>query len=125
MVKQSWNSEHYAQIKVSVRPEIATAFKSACEVAGVSMAGTLSSFMAGYASAPSKKTAMQVLTKTRRQRRNAVKSLLACLAQIRDSEESYRDNIPENLQGGSAYDTADECASILSEAIELLESAYQ
>jgi len=71
------------------------------------------------------KVAPQVLTATRRQRRNAMKALHACLEQIRDSEESYRDNIPENLQGGSAYDIADECVSILSEAIELLESAYQ
>jgi len=123
--KQTWNQMHYTQLKVSVRQATAAAFKSACETAGVSMASALSSFMEGYASAPAKKTATQVLTATRRQRRNAIKPLLACLEQIRDSEESYRDNIPENLQGGSAYDIADECVSNLSEAIELLESAYQ
>ena len=123
--KQSWNLAHYTQVKVSVRPEIAAAFKSACETAGISMSSALSGFMEGYASNSAKKTPPQVLTATRRQRRIAMKSLLACLEQIRGSEESYRDNIPENLQGGSAYDAADECVSILSEAIELLESAYQ
>ena len=122
--KQRWNAENYAQIKVSTKPEIAAAFKAACETAGVSMASVLSKFMEDYAAAPAKKAAPQVPVDTRRQRRNAMKSLLATLERIRDAEESYRDNIPENLSGGSAYGVADECVSVLSEGFDVLETAY-
>lgn len=123
--KQDWNAKHYSQIKVSVKPEIAVAFKSACEAAGVSMASTLSGFMESYAALPVKRSSTQILTTTRRHRRNAFRSLLNCLEQIRDAEESYRDNIPENLSGSAVYETADECVEMLSEAIGILESAYQ
>jgi hypothetical protein len=46
--KTKWNVEHYKQVKVSVNPAVAAAFKFVCESAGVSMAGVLSSFMAQY-----------------------------------------------------------------------------
>jgi hypothetical protein len=46
------------------------------------------------------------------------------LGHIRDNEENYRDNIPANLQGSAVYDSADQCVTILDEALELLESAY-
>ena len=122
--KQDWNAKHYSQIKVSVKPEIAEAFKLACETSGASMASTLSGFMESYATLSVKKASPKVLTTTRRHRRTALKSLLNCLEQIRDAEESYRDNIPENLSGSIVYEAADECVAILTEAIEALESAY-
>jgi hypothetical protein len=88
------------------------------------MASVISKFMEDSASAPAKRAAPQVPVDTRRQRRNAMKSLLATLERIRDAEESYRDNIPENLSGGSAYGVADECVSVLSEGFDVLEMAY-
>ena len=123
--KQIWNAEHYTQIKVSVKPETAAAFRSACQVAGVSMASAISTFMMDYPTIPPKKGSLSVLTTTRRDRRNALNMLLGFLNQIRDAEELYRDRIPENLAGSSAYDAADETVSLLSDAIDLLESAYQ
>ena len=122
--KQNWNAKHYSQIKVSVKPEIAAAFKAACEAAGVSMATALSGFMESYAALPVKKYFTQIQTTTRRNRRNALKSLLGCLELIRDAEVSYRDSIPENLGGSIVYETADECVALLSEAIDALDSAY-
>jgi hypothetical protein len=122
--KQNWNSEHYTQVKVSVRPEIAAAFKSACEAAGLSMTSALSGFMEKYPATPEKRICPTILTSTRRHRRNALKLLLIWLKQIIVAEERYRDNIPDNLAGSCAYDAADECVSLLSEAAEILESAY-
>jgi len=125
--KQNWNAAHYTQIKVSVKPEIAAKFRAACETSGESMACVLSGFMEEYAAIPAKKKGKHahIQTTTRRLRRIAMKSLLASLGQIRDAEEAYRDNIPENLTGSSAYEAADECVSLLTEAIDILEAAYQ
>lgn len=96
--KQNWNSVYCAQIKVSVKPETAAAFKSACEAAGVSMASAISGFMQSYAASPAVKASLpQVLTDTRRHRHNALRSLLPLLQRIRDSEERCKDSIPENL----------------------------
>ena len=61
---------------------------------------------------------------TKRQRRVAIKSILQQMELIRAAEERCRDNIPENLQGSVVFDTADECVSLLDEAIELLGSIY-
>lgn len=65
-----------------------------------------------------------------KQRRNAIdevtgkiRDLLVDLETLRDEEEEYRDNIPENLQGSERYEQADECVDGLTEAIENIESA--
>ena len=61
---------------------------------------------------------------TRRQRRAATRVLTVQLERIRDEEERYLNNIPNNLQGSCIFDRAEQCVSLLNEAIELLESAY-
>jgi hypothetical protein len=43
--KQRYNDSHYSQVKISVKPEVASAFKEACAVSNVSIAGVLSQFM--------------------------------------------------------------------------------
>ena len=60
----------------------------------------------------------------KRQRRAAVKKIIVQLQQVKDAEETSRDNIPENLQGSTVYETAEECINALEEAIEILESVY-
>lgn len=52
-----------------------------------------------------------------------IRDLLVDLETLRDEEEEYRDNIPENLQGSERYEQADECVDGLTEAIENIESA--
>lgn len=42
---------------------------------------------------------------------------------LKDEEEEYRDNIPENLQGSEQYQTADEACDALYEAVSQLEEA--
>jgi len=65
----------YTQVKVSVDPGIASAFKEACAAANVSMAAELSKFMADYANGVVKHKAAPDYS-TRRRRRAFIKSIL-------------------------------------------------
>jgi hypothetical protein len=121
--KQRWNSKHYTQLKVSVSPETASAFKAACASSGVSMAGKLSQYMAEY-SKTARNNGRPPVYATKRQRRAAVKSIVQELERIKAAEEHSRDSIPENLQGAEIFENADQCVSSLDEVIELLASIY-
>jgi hypothetical protein len=122
--KARFNTNRYSQIKVSVKLDIAAAFKVACKASEVSMASVLSSFMANYA-----QTAIEVRPHpdpytTRKQRRRLTKQVINQLEQLLAAEERYRDNIPENLQNSIRYENAEECINTFEEAITLLEQAY-
>ena len=112
----------YTQIKISVAPGMAASFKGACAASGVSMTSALSKFMADYCAAVT--AAKPPGLGTRRQRRAAVKRSIDVLHQVIAAEERYRDNIPPNLQGSLAYESADAAVSSMEEAAELLASAY-
>lgn len=45
------------------------------------------------------------------------------LDEVRDEEECYKDNIPENLQGSERYERAEEAVDALESAICSLEEA--
>jgi len=121
--KQRWNDKNYTQVKVSVKPDIASAFKEACTATNVSMASELSKFMAEYSNfAASSKASFDL--STRQKRRTALKALVLQLEQLMAAEQRCRDNIPSNLQGSVVYDTADQYVSSLEEAIELLNGIY-
>jgi len=122
--KQQWNAERYRQVKVSVAPRVAAAFKSACETANESMASVLSGFMSEYAQSVEDKKGYTPSLSTRRSRRRAVYTLIQQLERIRDNEELYRDNMPLNLQGSSRFEDAEQSLSLICEALESLESAY-
>jgi len=144
--KDRWNSLNYQQVKVSVKPEIAAAFKTACTAANVSIASVLSKFMVEYSQNSQLAEQAQLgganAVKprfcrgcpkaspdaspfgTRRKRRTAVKAIISQLDQIASAEENYRDNIPENLQGSIVYDAADQSLSNIQEAIEILGDAF-
>jgi hypothetical protein len=113
-----------AQVKVSVNLEVAAAFKAACAANGVSMASALSGFMSQYAHTMTEKAGCSVNLSTRRQRRACIQTLISQLERVRDNEEHYRNNIPDNLQGGSAFEAAEQCIAYLDEALDLLASAY-
>ena len=123
-VKDSWNAAHYKQLKLSVNTDLAAEFKVACADKGISMASVLSEFMADYCQMPLKAPTTGKPFDTRRKRRNAVKNIIAQLEQLVLAEESYRDNIPENLQGSMRYDAAQQSLDQLQEAVGLLEEAY-
>ena len=112
------------QVKVSVKPEVSTAFKAACAANDVSMTSALSDFMRQYAGIAADKRGYSTNLSTRRQRRAYLQGLICQLERVRDNEELYRDNIPDNLQNGGAYGAAEQCVSVLDEALDLLASAY-
>ena len=121
--KQKWNAVHYTQIKVSVNPELASAFKMKCAASGAFITSVLTMFMAGY----SRRTAVrkpQAVYDTRRQRRQCVKRILLQLKAIKDAEEAFKENIPDNLRGAHHNENADIAIEAIDEAIGLLESAY-
>lgn len=45
------------------------------------------------------------------------------LDEVRDEEECYKDNMPENLQGSERYEHAEEAIDALESAISSLEDA--
>jgi hypothetical protein len=104
------------QIKVSVAPGIASAFKGACASSGVSMASVLSRFMVEFANCkPEPKAAPEF--STRRKRRSAVSRIVLELEQIKEAEERLAANAPENLQDAPVYETADLYIDALEDAI--------
>jgi hypothetical protein len=122
--KQRWNADHYRQVKVSVKPDIVVAFKAACEDANVSMASEISVFMSQYIGDSESKSGYAPDLSSRRKRRIALGSIILQLGRIKNNEEVYRDRIPDSLQGSTAFSNADECISLIDEAIALLETAY-
>jgi hypothetical protein len=125
--KQDWNTAHYTQIKVSVDPVIASNFKAACIDSGISMAMVLSDFMCAFSGAPKLKDVS--LSKndslsSRRLRRIRTKHLIHDLVLVKAAEQSYRDNIPPNLQNSQRFDNADLAVTSLDDAIDLLLDAF-
>jgi hypothetical protein len=121
--KKRWNERHYTQIKVSVDPDVAVAFKMACAASNISMAAVFTQFMTEYSNAAKKHKPAPDYS-TRRVRRAAMARIVRQMEQIMAAEERYKDNIPENLRGSVVFDKADECVSLLEEALELLGSIY-
>ena len=108
-----------AQVKVSVGPELASAFKAACASSNVSMAAELTRFMSDYAVGSAKHKAALDYS-TRRRRRAAIKAMVKELELMKGIEERVRDNTPDNLQGSDAYQTTEEAIDSLDAAIDAL-----
>jgi hypothetical protein len=117
-------ASNHTQDKVSVKTDTALAFKKACEVRDISMASAISQFMEQFCGAIAQKPGYSPDLSTRRQRRAAVGSITHQLERVRDNEEQYLENIPDNLRSGAAFDNAEHCISMLEEALDLLTSAY-
>ena len=125
--KQRWNSKNYVQVKVSVAPDVAATFKTACAASNVSMAGKLSQLMSEYSGLVhdgAAGVAEQLDCSTRRKRREAVNHTILLLCSVRDGENGFLDRAPDNLKSAPIYDSAEEIVSQLDESIEALESLY-
>ena len=115
----------HKQIKVLVDIEIADAFKAACKKSGVSMAGEISQFMAGYSkTAMKRKPSTMEDPSTRAKRRKVVAHVIRLMELARDGEDTYRENMPVNLHSSTAYESSEESSSAMEQAIEILESVY-
>jgi hypothetical protein len=84
------------------------------------MAGVLSEYMAKHGGISSKINASSLALSSKRQRRTELAKVIRQLERIRDSEEGYRDRIPENLQTSAVFEAADEWITNLDEVLELL-----
>ena len=122
--KQRWNKEHYTQIKVSVQPEIAEAFKEKCKSDGVSMASEITKFMCGQCGIQNPPEPTFKVT-TRQRRRKALAALIEQLEVIMDAESQYMDNIPENLQNSIRHEAASLSIQALQNAIDNLNEVYE
>jgi hypothetical protein len=114
------------QLKIWVDPGLAAAFKASCRGGGVSMAGELARFMAERAAArrPAQRAKAASRAPTRGDRRREVGRIAERLGEIRDGEDAYLGAIPENLQGGAAYEAAEHAVDSLGQAIDLLQDAF-
>jgi len=123
-VANSGNAARYAQVKISINPGLASAFKAMCAKSDVSMASVLTKFMSDYCLAGTgQKPPPEYVT--RRQRRATVSGLLKQLGAVKSAEERYMDKIPPNLQGSVLYDNAEQAVSLMEDAINALDSVYQ
>jgi len=61
---------------------------------------------------------------TRRGRRKALTTLIQVLHKIKEAEEIYRDNTPENLQNSAQYEDTENFIEAFEEAIEILTDTY-
>lgn len=52
-----------------------------------------------------------------------MEEIIADLEALKEEEEDYRDNIPENLQGSERYEKADEACNSLDSAVSSIEDA--
>jgi hypothetical protein len=114
----------YTQVKASINSGIAAKFKAECAAAGLSMAGVLSEFMAGYPDMAFKRGRPAITVRTRQQRRKAVKHAIAILESARENEEAYHDNFPESLEGAPLHEASGESVAALEDAIECLRAIY-
>ena len=126
--RTQWNAKQYTQIKVYINQDVAADFKAACAARGESMAAVMSRAMLDYCGKkpekkPKAKTADQDYS-TRGKRRTALRYHAEQIEAIRDAEETYKDNIPETLQGGQRYDDAAQTVYALDEAVDALSRAF-
>jgi len=122
--KPESNRNCITQVKVSVMSEVAKSFKAACKANDSTMVEILSDYMRKYSKVATQKGEYSPNLSSRRQRRAAIQAIIRQLERIRENEDIYRDNIPENLHGGNAYEVAEQSVIILEEAIDILSSVY-
>jgi hypothetical protein len=122
--KNKWCSANYTQIKISVKPELATAFKATCKSGSITVTGDLSRYMVERCSmaANQKRPAKDQLA-TRGGRRKLLAQACRQIEQILEAETRYFENIPPNLRGAANYEAVEQCIADITEALELLDMA--
>ena len=123
--RKRWNAANYKQINIAVLPALATSFRAVCEQNGVPMREVLIEFIATYTAAvPATKKQANKSYAVRGDRRKSVDAIISQLEMIRDAEDEYKENIPENLKNSSRYEAAEQAVAALDEAVEKLMDAF-
>jgi hypothetical protein len=112
------------QVKIYAEPALAETFKALCEKSGTSVTAELSAYMRKRTGLKEPTAVTGSRTDRRSQRKASVRGIILQLEKVRDAEESYRENIPENLCGGPLAEAADEAVARLTEAVDALSDAY-
>ena len=112
-------------MKVSVRPETAAAFKDKCKENSISMASVLSRFMEEYTGSAGKcRHAVPEDASTRKKRRKIIDYVAGLTLMIKEGEENFRDNMPENLRNSVNFESSEESIAKIDEIIEMLNDIY-
>ena len=61
---------------------------------------------------------------TRRMRREAVKDIVKQLIKIREAEQKYLDNVPDNLHSSECFEIGENAVDIFDEIIGLFADVY-
>jgi hypothetical protein len=112
------------QVKIYAEPELADAFKALCEKGGTSVTAELSAYMRKRTRLKEPTAVTGSHADKRWQRKATVRRTIALLEKIIAAEESYRDNIPENLSGGPMAEATETTVGHLAAAVEELAEAY-
>jgi len=122
--KQQWNTKNYVQIKISVAPNIATAFKAKCAASDVSITSELTRLMGGKSTSNKMQRPTVDMYLTRRLRRSGLEFLIAHIEAIRDAEQDYLNAIPTNLVTSPMHDATEQSVSALDDALDSLYGAF-
>jgi hypothetical protein len=106
------------QVKFTIEAGIVSTFKARCKSEGVKMTAEIRRFMQAHR--PNRE--IKAKTHTRQLRRRTVLEIIDILNNVMESEEEYRDCIPEVFT--QRYDAADHACEQLAEAIACLEEAF-
>jgi hypothetical protein len=123
--KDVWNASRYTQVKVSVKPDVASSFKAACKRDGVSMARDLSEYMHKRGRLRLSEKPASIRFTTRRDRRAALSYLLQQIECVRSAEEAYLDRIPDNLSTSKRYEDTQTALAKMEEVLDLLTEVYE
>ena len=112
----------YMQIKVAIKPALATAFKQSCTSSGTSITSVLTGFISAFVNEPKHSATLADLS-TRGKRRKSIKTVITQLEQILGAERGYQERIPGNLRSSVNYERSEELISILEVVIKNLNQA--
>lgn len=125
--KRKYNSEHYINVTAALNPELAAKLKAACKDKDVSVTSVIAELVAGYLGAevsPPKERLRKEALDNRGRRKRALLKHIAAIEDICDGEETYLNNIPQNLRDSIRYDNAENSVEHLLSAIGELKEAY-
>lgn len=112
--------EETRQLKVHVPLEVFIALKNMSVAHSISMSALITKLIVEATGINRPKIVMEPDYSTRRRRNAAVTSIIKEIKRIKEYEERYRDNIPENLQNSVVYEAAEQHIEWLDEVLEVL-----
>jgi len=108
------------QLKVYVPLDVFIALKNMSAAHDASMSALITKLITEATGINKRPLKLDPDYSTRRRRNAAIESIIKQLQSIKEYEERYRDNIPENLQNSVVYEAAESHIEWLDEVLEVL-----